>query len=422
MPSPLAPRRARVAAALQLTNEVLLLGAGEAIPLPENSDQSYTFITHSEHAYLAENACQGAVVAFDPLSGEWIDFVPHVSEGERVWEGREQTPGRLLSDLDSWMGARPGRPVIMLGAPLRTIHHSESLTARARERLTHARRVKEDSEVTLMRKAAQATAAGYARLREILVPGITERALQIELEAEFFRNGANQTGFSSIVGTGPNSAVLHFSPGERRVQAGDFVLVDSGAQVGRYTADVTRTFCAGRPEPFKRDLHAVVLAAQQTAITRCRPGAEWKDIHLACAMDLVSGLRELGIFRGNPEDLVEQEAHTLFFPHGLGHMVGLGVRDASGVEPGRARDPRPCLRTLRMDLPLTEGYLVTVEPGLYFIPALLQDPVRRSRYADVVDWSLVDRHLGVGGVRVEDDVLVTAAGPEVLTGMIPHGL
>jgi Xaa-Pro aminopeptidase len=117
--------------------------------------------------------------------------------------------------------------------------------------------------------------------------------------------------------------------------------------------------------------------------------------------------------------LVEQEAHTLFFPHGIGHMLGLGVRDASGLLPGRTKDPRPGLRTLRMDLPLAAGYVVTVEPGLYFIPALLNDPARRSRYAQAVNWPLVDQHLALGGVRIEDNILVTEGAPEVLTKEIP---
>ncbi len=112
----------------------------------------------------------------------------------------------------------------------------------------------------------------------------------------------------------------------------------------------------------------------------------------------------------------------LFFPHGLGHMLGLGVRDAGGLEPGRTKDPRPCLRSLRMDLILRPGYIVTVEPGLYFIPAILQDYGRRTRYADCVNWPLVDEHLQLGGVRIEDNILVTAEGPVNLTAAIPKTL
>ena len=116
---------------------------------------------------------------------------------------------------------------------------------------------------------------------------------------------------------------------------------------------------------------------------------------------------------------MEQGTHTLFFPHGLGHLVGLGVRDASGRYPGRPKDESPALRNLRMDLPLAAGYVTTVEPGLYFIPAILNDPKRRRQYRQGVNWHRVDSYIGCGGVRIEDNVLVTESGPEVLTASIP---
>lgn len=419
-------RRARVAKALPLkSEEILLVGAGDPIPLPENTDQTYPFIAHADYHYLTGLECAGGVVAYDPQDGAeagWHSFVPPVSEGERVWEGREQVPGELLEKLDAWLAARKGRPVVQFGQRVRDLAPNPQRAAELRQHFLHARRPKDAAEIARMRCAAAATAEGYAALRAMLLPGVTERRLQIELEAAFFRAGASKTGFGTIVGAGSNAAVLHFSPGERTVREGDFVLVDSGAEVERYTADVTRTYVAGRPSAFQRDLYTVVLEAQKRAISNCRAGAEWKDVHLGCAIDLVTGLVGMGLMRGNPGALVDREAHTLFFPHGLGHLVGLGVRDAGGVLPGRTKDPRPSLRTLRMDLPLEPNYVVTVEPGLYFIPALLKDRERRERYGDCIDWARVDGCLDCGGVRIEDDVLVTEGEPEVLTAAIPKTL
>ncbi len=417
----LSERRRRIAAALPLDDAILLVGAGEPVPLPEGSDQTYPFRAHADYFYLANLECAGGLVAFDPRDGAdgWISFVPAVTEGERVWEGRQQAPGTPLADLDAWLAARRGRPVAMLGARRDGVTTDEAATVRVREQLRHARRVKDAHEIALIRRAATATAAGYAKLREELRPGVTERALQIELEAEFARHGATRPGYGTIVGSGPNAAVLHFEPSARAARAGEFVLVDAGAEIDRYMADVTRTYVVGeKPNAFQRDLYQVVLAAEERAIERCVVGAEWKELHLACAVELVDGLVSMGVMRGAADALVEQEAHTLFFPHGLGHMVGLGVRDGSGMLPGRAKDPRPGLRTLRMDLPLAAGYVVTVEPGLYFIPALLNDPTRRARFRDAVNWSIVERHLSLGGVRIEDNVLVTAGAPEVLTAAI----
>jgi Xaa-Pro aminopeptidase len=417
-------RHRRVAAALELGDGLLLVGAGQPIPLPENTDQTYPFRSHTEYRYLAGGECAGGIVAFDPREGDggWVSFVPEVSEGERVWEGKTQFPGTPISGFESWLATRNGRPIAMLGTPLPTVAFDAALTLKSRELLTHARRAKDESELELMRQAAIATTAGYAKLRDLLRPGVTERALQIELEAEFFRHGATRTGYGTIVGSGPNSAVLHFEPSSRPIKPGEFVLVDAGAEVDRYVIDVTRTYIAGTPSPFQRDLYQIVLAAEQHAITRCIVGTEWRELHLEIATKMTAGLIELGVMRGDPAALVERGAHTLFFPHGLGHLVGLGVRDAGGTLPGRVKDSRATLRTLRIDLPLEAGYVVTVEPGLYFIPALLNDPKRRELFADCVNWTLVDQQIQIGGVRIEDNVLVTPKGPVILTAAIPKTL
>ena len=417
-------RRARMAAALGLTDEVLLIGAGYPVPKPEISDALLPFIAHQEYYFLTGHAdAPGGILAHDPHSGEWVSFVPEVTELDRVWEGRTQLPGELLAKFPAWFASRRGRPVVMLGAPLPGIADDEAATAEVRERYKHARRPKEPAEVELMQRCAAITAAGYAKIQPLLRPGVSERTLQVELEAEYFRGGAQTTGYDSIVGAGAQSAVFHGSPSPDRIaQDGDFILIDSGAQLDRYVIDVTRTYVAGNADAFHRDLHQAVLAAQIRTCEKCRPGAEWKSLHLATAVDMLGGLVAMGVLRGEPSSLVEQEVHTLFYPHGLGHMVGLGVRDASGLEPGRKKDPRPSLRSLRMDLVLREGYIVTVEPGLYFIPALLDDPARRAKYRDAVNWTLVDQHKHIGGVRIEDNLLVTAAAPLNLTAAIPKSL
>lgn len=420
----LSDRRARIAAALTLGDAILLVGAGEPVPLPEGSDQTYPFRSHAEYYYLAAQECPGGVVAFDPRDGPggWVSFVPDVTEGERVWEGRAQLPGASVATLEPWLTTRRGRPIVMLGAPLRGLHADGTRTLQAREQLMHARRLKDATETALLRRTAVATAAGYEQLRASLRPGVTERALQIELETGFFRAGGDRPGYSSIIGLGANAAILHSTPSSRAAAAGDFLLVDAGAEIGRYMSDVTRTYVVGTPSAFQRDLYQIVLAVEEHALARCVPGAEWREVHLAAAVELTAGLVSLGVMRGAAESLVEQEAHTLFFPHGLGHMVGLGVRDGSGMEPGRTQSPRASLSTLRMDLPLRPGYVVTVEPGLYFIPALLNDPQRRARFRDAVNWPLVESHLSLGGVRIEDNVLVTAGAPENLTAAIPKTL
>ncbi len=414
-----------------LEGVVLLVYAGDPVPLPENSDQTYPFRAHSEYFFLTTLECRGGVVAYDPAApsdSRWRSFVPTLTESERIWEGRVQPPGERMDGLALWLQERRSRPVVRLGAGSAAgeLSSRDERTIRVREHFNHARRPKDTLELSLLRQAAACTAAGYkgaqARLGKDFRP-LTERSLQVTLESGFFTAGARRTGYDTIVGSGPNAAVLHFDPGERLVKAGEFVLIDAGAEIDRYVCDVTRTYVAGgKPDPFQLDLHTLVLTVEETAIGRCRPGVQWKDIHFKAALELTSGLVDLGIFKGQPESLVEREAHTLFFPHGLGHLVGLGVRDASGTLPGKPKDARPAVRTLRTDLPLRPGYVITVEPGLYFIPTLLNDPARRQRFHDCVDWTRLDPLLNLGGVRIEDNILITDGAPEVLTAAIPKSL
>src|ERR1044071_9872868 len=190
-------RQARVAAALQLTNEIVVVGAGEPVPLPEGTDQTYPFRAHAEYFYLTGIDAPHGVLCFDPkerAARQWVSFVPDVTEAERTWEGRTQVEGKTLAALEPWLTKRRGRTVANLGAPLRGVHSEEALVA------------------------------------------------------GFNRGGADRTVYGTIVGSGPNSAVLHFSPSQRKVGRGEFVLIDAGAEVERYVIDVTRTFVARSEE------------------------------------------------------------------------------------------------------------------------------------------------------------------------------
>jgi Xaa-Pro aminopeptidase len=190
--------------------------------------------------------------------------------------------------------------------------------------------------------------------------------------------------------------------------------------VAGYAADVTRTFPVGpRFEGIQADLYDLVYETQQSAIAGAAPGVEFRDLHMAASRRIAAGLVDLGLLRGNPDDLVDADAHALFFPHGLGHMLGLATHDAGGCLAGREPSDRFGLKYLRADLPLQPNYVVTVEPGIYFIPALLNDTERRERYRDMVDWDMADRMLDFGGIRIEDDVLITADGSEVLSAALP---
>lgn len=415
-------RRERIAEAWDLKDEIVLIGAGEPIPIPGAGDQTYPFRSHPEYFYLTDQECAGGVLAYDPKAG-WTDFVPTVTERERVWEGAIQAPGTSLSLLGAWVAARRGRTLALLGCELPGFRADAARGAALREQMTHARRAKDPAEIARIREAARATAAGYEAGRAAIRPGASERAIALELETGFRRGGGDGPGYHTIVGSGPNAAVLHFMPTARVVGGEDFVLVDAAAEVRRYCCDVTRTYPGGGSfTPRQRDLYELVLGVEERAVGRCNAGTEFVEVHHQASRETTSGLIALGLLRGDVDTLIEREVTELFFPHGIGHFVGLGVRDAGGKLPGREPRKDTRYRLQRTDLPLEPGYVITIEPGIYFIPALLESPERRTKFADAVVWSEVDRWLPQGGVRIEDTVHVTPHGPENLTASIPKGI
>ena len=436
-------RRDRVADAWDGETIPVVVPAGLPIPI-EGTDQFHDFHAHPEFQYLSGVAEPGATLVWEPGDG-WRLFTPSLSIEDRVWmseppsaETQTERTGVKADDfsaLADWLASRRGRPLALLGnhdieqrgteygaenwAALE-IAVDEEATERVGKALAERRRSKDALELRHLRRAVDAAVAGHLRAWRTARAGLTERDVQIEMEAEFFRFGGDRTAYSSIVGSGPNSAVLHGTPGDRTLGEGDLVLIDAGPEIEGYASDVTRTFPVSASfTPLQRHLYEVVLTAQREAIESVRQGVEYKQLHLRASATIAQGLVDAGILRGAPDNLVAQDAHALFFPHGLGHMLGLSTHDCGGYLEGRIPEDRFGLAYLRTDLPLQPGYVVTIEPGIYFIAALLTDPARRERYRDVVDWDRVDQMHDFGGIRIEDDVLVTEGGCEVLSAVLP---
>jgi Xaa-Pro aminopeptidase len=221
--------------------------------------------------------------------------------------------------------------------------------------------------------------------------------------------------------------VLHNESYHHQLQPGDLLLADVGAETANgWAADITRTWpVSGKFSATQRDIYELVLQAHDDCIAKLHPGVEYQDIHFLAAETIAQGLVDLDILQGKPQDLVAMDAHALFFPHGVGHLLGLDVHDmedlgdVAGYEPGRSRSDRFGLGYLRLNRPLQSGMLVTIEPGFYQVPAILNDANFRAKYQDVVNWERLAQFADVRGIRIEDDVLVTESGAEVLTGELP---
>jgi Xaa-Pro aminopeptidase len=416
----LSRRRTAVAGAWNLSDTIVLVAAGDPIPIPGRGDPTYPFIAHAEYLYLTDRNQPGEVLAYDPREG-WVDFVAPITEADRLWSGApaEDPVGPTTASLAGWLEERRGQPVARLGAVAAGPDADSGVDEELRFALSRVRRIKDAVELERMRIAERATSAGFAAAVPLLREGVTEREVQIELETAALRSGGDAMAYDTIVGSGPNSGVLHFLPTRRRMSAGELVLIDAGAEYRGYASDITRTYpVGGRLGAEQRELHAVVHAAERASITRCLAGTEWREVHLTAALTIAEGLIGCGYLNGTPESLVESGAVGLFFPHGVGHLVGLGVRDAGGILAERRGQPPP-FPNLRIDLPLEPGMVVTVEPGVYFVPAILRDPERRQRYRDAVAWDRVEPMLGFGGIRIEDNVLITDDGHEVMTSDVP---
>lgn len=250
------------------------------------------------------------------------------------------------------------------------------------------RRVKDGYEIALLREAARITRRGLEEARKVVAPGVGEWVVQGELEARFRRSGADGPAFGTIVGSGPNACVLHYRDNRRVMQAGELVLVDCGAAYGDYSGDVTRTFpVSGEPSPRQREVWEAVEAARRAVVAAVRPGATLEGLHDLATRILVEGMLAMGLLEGSVESVLEEKGHEPWFPHRTSHWLGLDVHDP-GEQVTESGDP----------LPLEPGMVLTVEPGLY-IPAGTEG--RAAPWAGI-------------GVRLEDDVLVTPEGAEIL--------
>jgi len=413
-------RQQRVAKVFGNDAPIVLVGAGEPIGKPGGHDQVYPFIPHPQYYWLTGSRRWGGVLAFDPEKG-WIHFVRHVTDAERLWEGGgEGVVGEDVANLTAWIRTQKDRKIVSAGVGVEGIDGKSELAQEMAFRLDVVRRHLDAAELAVIEKAVLATEAGHQKACEVIEPGVTERYVQIALEAEMMRNGADEMGYGSIVGAGDHSAVLHFEPGDRVIGRDDLVLIDAGGSVMGYTADVTRTYPAGdRFNAKQQAIYNIVLQAELEAISHCRIGVEWHAVHTIAARVMAEGLRDLGILKGRVDTLLESGAVALFFPHGVGHMVGLGVRGVGGRAPGRNGTEMYCGARIRVDLPLSQDYLMTVEPGIYFVPALLDDREKRKAFQEMVAWDLVEDWRFVGGVRIEDNVLITSGAPRILTDRIP---
>lgn len=411
-------RRARVLEKIS-DGALVLFGAVHA---HRNSDVEYDFRQDSSFLYLTGFNEADSVLVLRSQPPHVVLFVPPRDREREIWNGRragvegalseygadvahsiedlnEHLPGYLENLETVWtefreptlIDPRLARAMFAVRSRRRKRVTAPVAVRDMSEVLTPLRVVKSDFEIARMRKAAEATRIGHERAMRATRRGLTEFDLLRELEYGFREGGCRSTAYSSIVGSGENATILHYRDNDARLPDGGLVLIDAGAEFEGYACDVTRTFPVDREfSPPERAIYELVLRAQEAAISVCLPGKTLEEVHEAALAVIESGLVDLGILsQGKAAD--GKRLAERYFMHRTSHYLGLDVHD---VTPPFVRGE---------SAPLVARAVITVEPGIYIA-------------ADESD--VASEYRGIG-VRIEDDVLITPDGPEVLTKGIP---
>jgi Xaa-Pro aminopeptidase len=392
---------------------------------PRNRDVDYPFRPDSDFYYLTHfpepEAC--AVLVPGRSHGQYILFCRERNPEKEIWEGRRAG----LEGAREHYGADDAFPIEDIGEILpgllenrekvfysmgrypefdaRLMDWVNEVRAKARNGvhapgefvdlnhiLHEMRLVKRPEEVKLMKRAARISAAAHRRAMQACRPGMAEYELEAELLYEFKKGGSRAPAYPPIVGGGANACVLHYTENSAELRAGDLVLIDAGAELDGYAADITRSFpVSGKYSGEQRALYEVVLAAQLAAIEEVKPGKHWNEPHETAVRVLTQGLKDLRLLKGDVEGHIENGDYKRFYMHRTGHWLGMDVHDVGDY---KLHD------TWRL---LEPGMVLTVEPGLYIAAG---NPDIPERF-----WNI--------GIRIEDDVLITRDGHEILSRDVP---
>lgn len=433
-----AERRDRLRDRLR-TGLVLLLGNEES---PINyADNTYPFRQDSTFLYFTGLDRPGLAVILDLDADNAILFGEDATLDEIVWTG----PVPTLRDLAAKAGIPATAPAAALEAVLagarakgRTLHALPPYRAEHRLKLRELLAVrpgegdaaastqlitavselrirKDEGEIAQIENAVDISVRMHLAAMRMARPGLREADIAGKVEEIALALGAGLS-FPTIATV--HGGVLHNHHYGNTLEAGQLFLLDAGAEAhGHYAGDLSSTFPVDPVfTPRQRDIHEIVLKAFLASVDALRPGVDFMEVHLMACRTLASGLKDLGLMKGDVEEAVRQGAHALFFPCGLGHLMGLDVHDMEnlgevwvGYE-GRPKSTQFGLKSLRLARPLKEGFVLTIEPGIYFMKELTQRWRSEGRFTDFIEYPALEAYADFGGLRIEEDFLVTAAG------------
>ena len=313
-------------------------------------------------------------------------------------------------------------------ADLLNIRHSEIsnyISVGLIKAIVELRSIKEDIEVSEIEKALETAYLMHTTAMKMARPGIIEQEIAGKIEGIAI-SGGGPVSFPIILSV--NGETLHNHNHSNVLQLGKLMVTDAGCETSLgYCSDITRTVpVGGKFNQMQKEIYEIVLKANQETIKNSKPGIFYRDIHLMAAKVIATGLKDLGLMKGDIESAVNEGAHALFFPHGLGHMLGLDVHDMEGIgenfvgyDDEIKRSEQFGLAFLRLGRKLQKGFVITDEPGIYFIPTLIDQWKKENKHTNFINYNKLEQYKGFGGIRIEDNLQITDIGCKVLGRPIP---
>ncbi|XP_003384774.2 PREDICTED: xaa-Pro dipeptidase [Amphimedon queenslandica] len=287
--------------------------------------------------------------------------------------------------------------------------------------IMECRVIKTPEEIEVLRYVNQVSSKAHCEVMRAVKPGMLEYQLESLFKHHCYSiGGCRHCSYTCICGTGVNSAVLHYghagAPNDRKIEEGDMCLFDMGGEYYCFTSDITCSFPAnGKFTPTQKLIYNAVYRASRAVLSAVKPGINWVDMHCLAESAILSALVGMGLLLGNVEDMMRVRMGAVFMPHGLGHFMGCDVHDVGGYPEGTTRSTEPGLKSLRTVRTLQEGMCLTIEPGCYFIACLLDKALSDPSQSCFINKDMLETLRGFGGVRIEDDIIVTSSGAELLT-------
>jgi Xaa-Pro aminopeptidase len=402
------------------------------------TDNIYPFRQDSNFRYFAGHNMPGLALTIDVATGESRLWGNDISIDHIVWMGEQPSVAELADRIGAKRGGTRQELSDLLKQRASSVHflppYREERRTYLREHLgpnatpsealirgvIALRSVKSEEELAEMDKAVATSMKMHRAAQEFAAPGMLEAEVAGLIEGIAIQaNG--RLSYPAIVTR--NGQILHNHYHGNVLEKGDLLLIDAGAESDTgYAGDITRTFSVGAPMTNQQqEIYNIVDQAKTDAIAALRPGITYREVHDLSSTIIARGLTELGLMKGDPEQAVAVGAHTLFFPHGLGHMIGLDVHDMEDLGEDLVgyddEVKRSCMfgtRSLRLGRKLEAGFVLTVEPGIYFIPALIDRWREKGKFTNFINYEALESYRDFGGIRLEDNVAVTGNGYRVL--------